>query len=162
MGRPATVQRPGVYQTYLFDLNETPRNSVISPGMMTSLLAGLQPRQGNDMAALTTLASLLLRGEDAFIPPNLEPVVVRPTLQQIARATRVGTPEGEHDCAICQDAITNTQQCREILHCHHWFHQDCIDPWFRQNVQCPICRFDIRQHNVVNPEDTDGEADVES
>ena len=85
--------------------------------------------------------------------PNLEPVVVRPTLQQIERATETLTPSSEQDCAICQDTISTSQQCRKILHCGHWFHKDCIDPWFRQNVQCPICRFDIRQHPVPNTEE---------
>ncbi len=128
----------------------------MSPTMLTTLLAGLQsglqPRvaTNNRMNEVNTIANLLLRlATDNRPIAGLEPVVVRPTAEQIARATEVIHPETEeHDCAICQDGITTRQQCRKILHCGHWFHKDCIDPWFRQNVQCPICRYDIRDYRV--------------
>lgn len=77
----------------------------------------------------------------------MEPIQVHPTPAQIQVATRVGNPAtpGE-SCAICQDSMNENQNCRQILQCEHWFHQDCIDPWFQQNVRCPVCRFDIRDH----------------
>jgi hypothetical protein len=76
----------------------------------------------------------------------LEPVIVRPTEAQINTATITGSVSSETNCAICQDSITPSQEARKILHCEHWFHKDCIDPWFRMNVACPVCRFDIRDH----------------
>ena len=81
----------------------------------------------------------------------LEPIQVHPTPAQIATATRLGNPppannEQNETCAICQDSIVSNQVCRQILHCEHWFHRECIDPWFEQNVRCPVCRFDIRDH----------------
>ena len=79
----------------------------------------------------------------------LEPVVVRPTEADIAAATVTGTVSSETNCAICQDTITTSQEARKILHCEHWFHKDCIDPWFRMNVACPVCRFDIRDHDAA-------------
>jgi hypothetical protein len=85
----------------------------------------------------------------------LEPIQVRPTAAQIQAATRVGNPttteESTESCAICQDSITSNQNCRQIVQCEHWFHQDCIDPWFQQNVRCPVCRFDIRDHGRQTP-----------
>ncbi len=149
MARPAT--------RYLFqdplgnDLGDLNLNS----NVMTALLAGLEPRfvrrNGGRMDELTAIASLLL-GTNANLNAlggQMEPVVVRPTVAQIDRATELITPTSEQDCAVCQDSITTTQECRKILHCGHSFHKDCIDPWFRQNVACPVCRFDIRDHRTA-------------
>jgi hypothetical protein len=113
---------------------------------------------------LDQLANLLTRAA--------EPVVVAPTPQQIERATTIRVPysteeteqieratnirvpysteEMEHTaCAICQDPLmaeTEVRPLREITHCEHIFHQTCIDRWFTRNVRCPVCRFDIREH----------------
>ena len=132
-------------------------NSVMSPTMLTTLLAGLVPqmRTNNRVDELSAVANLLLRMGTTNVP-TLDPVVVRPTTQQINQATEIARTDREEDCAICQDTITGTQDCRKILHCGHWFHKDCIDPWFRQNVQCPICRYDIREYRLQQetPADT--------
>lgn len=79
---------------------------------------------------------------------GFEDVTVRPTTAQITAATRLLTgPPGNQPaavCAICQDSISSTDACRQLLACRHAFHQGCIDPWFQQNVRCPICRHDVR------------------
>ncbi len=156
----ATAANQGLYR-YVIDLGDEQFDigehmlpnipSNMSVPMMTTLLTGLQSgfqsRTNARTNEVNTIANILLRLAGETRP--LEPVVVRPTLEQIQRATEVATPDtNEHDCAICQDSITTSQQCRKILHCGHWFHKDCIDPWFRQNVQCPICRYDIRDYRV--------------
>lgn len=147
---PARASQNRHYQ-YVFEFGEDQPEiyePTLSPTILTTLLAGLQPRmRTNRMDDLSTLANVILR---LGSPPGqaLDPVVVRPTAAQLTRATEVLTPETEQDCAICQDTITVSQQCRKILHCGHWFHKDCIDPWFQQNVQCPICRYDIRDDSA--------------
>lgn len=85
-----------------------------------------------------------------------EPVLVTPTAQQIDRATTIRVPysteEGDsHACAICQEPFNDGQTIRplrEIIQCEHAFHQTCIDQWFTRNVRCPVCRFDIREHET--------------
>lgn len=153
----AATDRPYRYVVDLgtdqFDIGEhyLPNvNSVMSPTMLTALLAGLVPqmRTNNRVDELSSVANLLLRMGGATNLQGLEPVVVRPTAEQISQATQIARLDREEDCAICQDTITPTQDCRKILHCGHWFHKDCIDPWFRQNVQCPICRYDIREYRT--------------
>jgi hypothetical protein len=97
---------------------------------------------------LDQLANLLTRAA--------EPVVVAPTAQQIERATTIRVPSSteENDassCAICQDPLYDElliRPLREIIHCEHAFHQTCIDRWFTRNVRCPVCRFDIRDHET--------------
>jgi hypothetical protein len=153
LGRPATrylFQDP--FGNELGDIN-------MNTNVVTALLAGLEPRfvqrTSGQMDELTAIASLLLGtnrnvNEVAGLARNMEPVIVRPSGAQIERATQLIRATAEQDCAVCQDTITTTQECRKILHCGHSFHKDCIDPWFQQNVACPVCRFDIRDHRVDN------------
>ena len=75
-------------------------------------------------------------------------VVVRPTEEQIQRATIVITsfnPPPYDNCTICQDAMEEGQTIRVLSDCTHRFHQECIDTWFQSHVTCPTCRHDIRE-----------------
>ena len=67
---------------------------------------------------------------------------VRLTSDMIARSTQLETAQQtqEDQCAICQDHMTEGQSLRTILHCHHVFHQSCIDVWFQTHATCPTCR----------------------
>jgi len=78
------------------------------------------------------------------VPTNfMDPVVVRPTAQQIASATQsVQQPIANTVCPICQDTLTNNAV--RITHCNHTYHQSCLNSWFTMSVSCPVCRYDIR------------------
>jgi hypothetical protein len=154
----ADQQSVGLATRYLFQdpLGNELGDINMNTNVVTALLAGLEPRfvrrNNGRMDELTAIASLLLGANTninqvAGLGRQMEPVIVRPTPAQIERATVLITPEVEQDCAVCQDSITSSQECRKILHCGHSFHKECIDPWFRQNVACPVCRFDIRDHS---------------
>jgi len=87
---------------------------------------------------------------------SLDPVVVRPTTEEISTATslRQAARADEQDiCAICQDRYTEGQAIRVLNQCHHAFHKGCIDPWFERNVHCPVCRHDIREEFVSATDD---------
>lgn len=83
------------------------------------------------------------------IPPTLptgwnDPVVVHPSLEQIASATETTVPTDDSgNCAICQDSLTSP--ATRIRHCGHLFHTTCITEWFTRSVHCPNCRHDIRE-----------------
>lgn len=79
--------------------------------------------------------------------PNsfLEPVVVRPTAEQIEAGSERIFPQEESVCAICQDALPVNQMGRRLRACNHTFHISCIDQWFARDVRCPTCRHDIRE-----------------
>jgi hypothetical protein len=64
------------------------------------------------------------------------------TADIITRSTHLETAQQtqEDQCAICQDHMTEGQSLRTILHCHHVFHQTCIDVWFQTHATCPTCR----------------------
>lgn len=76
-----------------------------------------------------------------------EPVPVVPTAEQIERSSTIYTyaeEDEDHNCPICQDSITLGESLRLLNHCHHFFHQGCIDAWLESSVRCPLCRHDIR------------------
>lgn len=82
-----------------------------------------------------------------------EPVPVRPTAQQVLRASTLSTVNtAEQVCAICQDSMEQGSSARTLNSCHHGFHQACIDTWFTTNVHCPVCRHDIRERTATSQE----------
>jgi hypothetical protein len=94
----------------------------------------------------------LLRTNDLVSGPSLfdafmQPVVVRPTPEQITQYTMLGNliSDTEHTCAICQEVLQADQEGRKLNACGHWFHRSCIDTWFQRDVHCPVCRHDIRE-----------------
>jgi hypothetical protein len=88
-----------------------------------------------------------------------ERVIIRPTSEEInnASSTFVSTRHQDDICAICQDNIETNQNVRSLTQCGHYFHQDCIDVWFRGNVHCPTCRHDIREVANINQSNTRNE-----
>lgn len=99
-----------------------------------------------------------------------ENVVVRPTLAQIAAATETfvwprnaETPEEDGDnmvtqlCPIMLEPFQPGEEVCQIRHCGHTFKKTAITDWFRRNVRCPVCRYDIsestRADTVINDPD---------
>lgn len=111
---------------------------------------------GSTQQALTRALLSLIQVSGRPITTNmdqfLQPVVIRPTEQQIAMNTTVGrlVSDTEHSCAICQDSLTEDQEGRKLNACGHWFHRGCIDTWLSGNVHCPVCRHDIREPQRQN------------
>jgi hypothetical protein len=91
----------------------------------------------------------------------LQPIIVRPTAEQISRNTLVGHVASDEPvtCAICQDTLSPEQEGRKLLACGHWFHRGCIDTWFTRDVHCPNCRHDVRVLPVVPSSESPEEAD---
>lgn len=45
------------------------------------------------------------------------------------------------ECSICLERLEqNLVQLRE---CPHVFHKVCIDEWFKQRTNCPLCRVEV-------------------
>ena len=77
--------------------------------------------------------------------PVMEPVVVHPTVEQIAAGTQIEIVEADEEiCTICQDRMAPGSEARAIRVCDHRFHTECIDTWFQRSVICPTCRHDVR------------------
>jgi hypothetical protein len=76
-------------------------------------------------------------------------VIVRPTAEQIANASRlvsyneIQNPNSE-SCPISLERFNASDQVRQLNHCGHIFLPNEFNEWFQSNVRCPVCRFDIR------------------
>ena len=82
-------------------------------------------------------------------------VVVAPSERQISEATQhITYNENEeynnNSCPIMMEDFNNGEQVFQIKHCGHNFREDALRNWFRTNVRCPVCRYDIRDYNIYD------------
>jgi hypothetical protein len=79
-----------------------------------------------------------------------EPVIIRPTNDQITNATRMiqysSDLSNNTRCPITLEEFQADELVCEIKHCRHLFKRDSIMDWFQRNVRCPVCRYDIRDY----------------
>ena len=86
-------------------------------------------------------------------------VVVRPTNEQIQNASRI-VRYGDIDnplsqvCPISLDEFNDGDQIRQLLYCKHLFHQNQFQEWFKNNVRCPVCRYDVRNYIPLSRRNT--------
>lgn len=84
------------------------------------------------------------------------PAMTSEQLQEIPRAT-ISAEQTELQCAICFDDFKlNELEVRKLL-CNHYFHENCIFPWLRNNASCPVCR--SRLPNASNNNDAFSDTD---
>lgn len=83
------------------------------------------------------------------------PVIIAPTQEQIENATRrirfeeIGIPRNVI-CPISLERFANNQTVSQIRQCGHIFNTTELQTWFRENVRCPVCRYDIRDYRGYN------------
>ena len=82
-----------------------------------------------------------------------EPIINRTnrglTSEQIEQATELVTyaaDMGENRCAISWEDFTVGESVCRIRHCGHIFKHAGLVNWFGQNVNCPTCRYDLRNY----------------
>ena len=86
-------------------------------------------------------------------------VPICPTPAEITRATRqqifsqVIEPINNR-CPISLEYFGENDQVTQIIYCEHLFNPAQITTWFRSNVICPICRYDIRNYIEDTQENT--------
>ena len=97
---------------------------------------------------------------------NFENVIVSPSDEEIQRATTSIEYNSENPpintrCPITLDNFQNGDEIIIITHCGHAFKTSAFTSWFRTNVRCPVCRYDIREyrgnHENSRPDDVDQE-----
>jgi hypothetical protein len=111
------------------------------------------PREDN----INTLLSEAMRNLGF---PDLTPVRVVPTPQQISHATRtirfgdVTNPPNSR-CPIRLEPFEPETLVTQIIYCRHCFHSEECEIWFQQSVRCPVCRYDVRtprEEPVLQPQ----------
>jgi hypothetical protein len=79
------------------------------------------------------------------------PVVATPAqIQTATRLTRFSNIINpiNNSCPITLEPFVNESNVTEILGCNHLFNPDALSSWFRDNVRCPMCRYDIRTNRI--------------
>ena len=80
-------------------------------------------------------------------------VIVHPTENEILNATELINYNeiaeyNNNTCPITLEEFNHGERICQIKHCGHIFREEALRNWFRRNVRCPVCRYDIR--NYVN------------
>lgn len=91
-----------------------------------------------------------IRNQDATTLRNFfQNILIRPTREQVNNATELITYNRNLEnisqtCPITLEEFQDGDIIRQIKQCKHVFHELPIQNWFRTNVRCPVCRYDIR------------------
>ncbi|CAH9089099.1 unnamed protein product [Cuscuta europaea] len=101
-------------------------------------------RQERRHAALQRLliAAAASRAAPSGEPPKiggLQPYVIA---QELPTTVFKKTEENEtaEECSVCLTVLQDGETVRDLPHCGHTFHAECIDRWFCTQSSCPICR----------------------
>ena len=87
-------------------------------------------------------------------PSTFEPVVVSPSIEQINMACEdisfnlINNPVNS-SCPITLERFNENSTVTQIIYCGHCYLPSALRTWFRSNVRCPICRYDIRTYNPL-------------
>lgn len=71
-----------------------------------------------------------------------------PTRQMASNEGERKAGKGREMCAICLEPFSAPQLLRDLPHCCHTFHVDCIDTWLRKKADCPVCRGTVAPSSV--------------
>lgn len=92
------------------------------------------------------------------------PISIYPSEQQIQHSVRIlKYNEIENplnlSCPISLENFNEEDEVCQIIYCGHIFNIDPLNEWFRSNVRCPVCRYDIRT-NQLNEEEEKKEDEI--
>lgn len=102
-----------------------------------------------------TLFTNIINDTVNHVLPGLFPdVQINATEEQINNATETyeynSEDETHTNCPITLDPFQQNESVCRIVQCGHLFREQAIKNWFRQNVKCPVCRYDIRTNNPTS------------
>ena len=83
------------------------------------------------------------------------PVRVYPSTEQINNSTHISLysdlrEQHNNICPIRNEEFRDNDIVIQINHCGHTFFPNEFYGWFRDHVQCPMCRYDIREDISLN------------
>lgn len=131
----------------------TPLNQTYSNDINNLLNTGIQQLlMAFDMDIPLTTQTQTQNQTDTETPTNeqIENAIERLTYQQYIERQNSDVNHSELVCPIDLLQYTDDDTIVRIKHCNHTFREDNILNWFRNNVRCPLCRFDIRNYQENN------------
>ena len=92
-------------------------------------------------------------------------VIVHPTENEILNATELinynhAAEYNNNTCPITLEEFNHGERICQIKHCGHIFREEALRNWFRRNVRCPVCRYDIRNYINTNRNNIHSNNDV--
>jgi hypothetical protein len=58
------------------------------------------------------------------------------------------------ECPISLDRFSPESEVFQITHCGHVFGRESLRSWFQSNAHCPVCRYDIREYEEPETNDS--------
>lgn len=138
------------------------RNSIMTRPVVNSYAGNRNTNRDSDLGI--TIADMGLgrrrtTNVRTFISSFESPVRICPSRSQINNATSlirlsdattdISGNTTQTRCPIDLIDFTEDDSIMRIDHCSHLFRESNLRIHFRNNTRCPLCRFDIRDHNNV-------------
>lgn len=121
------------------------QSQVIAGSQLMAQWARGQHEQENESTVLSSLNALpvLSWKNDRRCLQTLTPGTGGNMPQADVEAANVTETIEAEECSVCLEAFIDQDKIR-VLPCRHYFHQACIDTWFRARVflprHCPLCK----------------------
>ena len=61
--------------------------------------------------------------------------------------------EEEDECFVCREEFIKGDKMKKLL-CNHYFCEECIGGWFKDNKKCPICMVEYNNEGLNKPNTT--------
>ena len=117
---------------------------------------------GNPRRRITEETPILPNPFYNIFSQTFEDVIIRPTENQISNASTIILYDyntwtyNSRTCPIGLTEFEDGDEIRILNVCGHYYNKNNIDRWFSSNINCPICRHDIREDNII-PRDLSGD-----
>lgn len=97
--------------------------------------------------------------------PNFNDVIVSPSQSEIDNSVETfNYTENDRlintNCPITMEEFAINDRVSRIRHCGHTFNEEALNNWFRLNVRCPVCRYDIREYTNNTIDSSNNAIDV--
>lgn len=56
-------------------------------------------------------------------------------------------------CSICLENYKGSDKIVEFSCKNHIFHKECLKGWIRKNDLCPLCKYNMMQDYINQPDD---------
>ena len=67
--------------------------------------------------------------------------------------------EEEEECFVCREEFVEGDKMKK-LSCGHYFCENCINHWFKDNKKCPVCMAEYNNEGLIKSNKTRIECDM--